>query len=143
MKAVHTEDVVGGRRDRFVLGVLEPGYELDPGSSKSPRLRHRLEKIGPYTMRTTRENVIFDRPFMLSAIDGTQPAGSYVVETVEELLQDLSFVAYRRVATIIYISLRRGSGMFPQAVSVSPSEIDAERCASLQGSLYHKKRYAK
>lgn len=80
---------------------------------------------------------MFNRPFMLSAIDGTQPAGSYVIETVEELLQSLSFVAYRRVATIIYVPFRGNSGIFLQAVSVRPGEIDAERCASLENSQLH------
>jgi hypothetical protein len=57
-------------------------------------------------MRTTRENVTFDHPFSLGAVDGTQPAGTYTVENDEDLIEGLSFLAYRRVATTIYLPVR-------------------------------------
>src|SRR5690348_5630439 len=38
------------------------------------------------TMRTTSRTVTFSRPFMLSGIVEPQPAGSYTVETDEELI---------------------------------------------------------
>ncbi len=50
-------------------------------------------------MRTTRESITFDRPFSLSAVDEVQPAGTYTVQIDEELVEGLSFLAYRRVAT--------------------------------------------
>jgi hypothetical protein len=43
------------------------------------------------TERTTRTTVTFTRPFSLSGIDEVQAAGTYTVETNEELLQDVSF----------------------------------------------------
>ena len=58
-------------------------------------------------MRTTREILTFNRPFSLSAVDEVQPAGSYAVDVDEELIEGLSFLAYRRVATTIYLPLRR------------------------------------
>ena len=42
--------------------------------------------------RTSRRTVTFARPFSLRGIDGVQPAGTYVVETDEELIQGLSFM---------------------------------------------------
>jgi hypothetical protein len=50
-------------------------------------------------MRTTRESITFDHPFSLAAVDKLQPAGTYAVDIDEELIEGLSFLAYRRVAT--------------------------------------------
>ena len=77
-------------------------------------------------MRTTRETVTFDHPFSLDAVDGVQPAGTYTVEIDEDLIEGLSFLAYRRVATI-YLPLRYGGAGSVQAVRVDPRELDAAR----------------
>jgi hypothetical protein len=55
------------------------------------------------TVHTSRKTVTFARPFSLSGIK-VQPAGTYTVETDEELLPGLSFPAYRRIATLIYLA---------------------------------------
>jgi hypothetical protein len=78
-------------------------------------------------MRTTRESIAFDRPFSLRAVDEVQPAGTYVVEIDEDLIEGLSFLAYRRVATTIYLPLRWGGAGSVQAVRVDPSELDIAR----------------
>ena len=77
------------------------------------------------SMRTTRESVTFDHPFWLDGVDGMQPAGTYPVDVDEELIEGLSFLAYRRVATTIYLPLPgRGAGSV-QAVTVDPQELAA------------------
>jgi hypothetical protein len=76
-------------------------------------------------MRTKRESVTFDRPFSLGAVDGLQPAGTYAVDIDEELMEGLSFLAYRRVATTIYLPLRPGGSGSVQAVRVEARELDA------------------
>ena len=78
-------------------------------------------------MRTTRETVTFKHPFCLDAVDGVQPAGPYIVETDEDLIEGLSFLAYRRVATTIYLPLSYGGSGSLQAVRVDPRELD-EAC---------------
>lgn len=78
-------------------------------------------------MRTIRETVTFDRPFSLYAVDGVQPAGTYTVETDAELIEGVSFLAYRRVATTIYLPLRYGGLGSLQAVRVNPRELDEAR----------------
>ena len=76
-------------------------------------------------MRTTRESVTFDHPFSLAAVGEVQPACTYIVEIDEELIDGLSFLAYRRVATTIYLPLHpRGPGSV-QAVRVEPRELTA------------------
>ena len=75
-------------------------------------------------MRTTRETLVFNRPFRLSGLDDEQPAGAYTVVTDEDLIEGLSFLAYRRVATTIYLPVpHHGTGSV-QAVTVDPRELD-------------------
>ncbi|NKX44469.1 hypothetical protein [Roseicyclus persicicus] len=60
------------------------------------------------TLRSTRSTVTFSNAFTLSGYPGDLPAGDYEVLVEEELLQGLSFEAYRRTAT--YLTVRgRGS----------------------------------
>ena len=76
-------------------------------------------------MRTTRESITFDHPFSLTAVDKVQPAGTYAVDIDEELIEGLSFLAYRRVATTIYLPLIQGNPSSVQAVGVDPQELTA------------------
>jgi hypothetical protein len=77
-------------------------------------------------MRTTRETVTFDHPFSLMAVDDVQPAGTYMIDIDEELIEGLSFLAYRRIATTIYLPLHQGShGSVQAAVRVDPRELTA------------------
>ncbi len=85
-------------------------------------------------MRTTRETVTFDQPFSLEGIDGVQPAGTYVVDVDEELIEGLSFLAYRRVATTIYLPMASGGSGSVQAVRVDPRVLDAALMAQTGAS---------
>ena len=84
------------------------------------------------TVRTSRKTVTFTRPFSVSGIDQIQLPGTYVVETDEELLPDLSFPAYRRIATLIWLRSRPGHALGEQVVNIDPLELEAaqERDAS-------------
>ena len=84
------------------------------------------------TVRTSRKNVTFTRPFSLSGIDGLQPAGSYTVETDEELLPGLSFPAYRRIATLMVLRSRGGGPV--EVANIDPLELQSaqERDAALR-----------
>jgi hypothetical protein len=55
-------------------------------------------------MRSTRSTVTFSNPFTLLGAQGELPAGDYEVVVEEEILQGLSFEAYRRTAT--YLTVR-------------------------------------
>jgi hypothetical protein len=76
------------------------------------------------SFRTTRATVTFTHPFTLSGMDGVQPAGTYVVETEEELIEGLSFPAYRRLSTVLLLPGPAGSSILSQAVTVDPSELE-------------------
>jgi len=57
--------------------------------------------------RSTRSTVRFSNPFTLPGYPGDLPAGDYEILVEEDLLQGLSFAAYRRTATYLIV---RGSG---------------------------------
>ena len=77
------------------------------------------------TMRTTLKTVTFRWPFLLSAIGEVQAAGTYNVETNEELLQDVSFPAYRRIETLIFLPSRPGGARVERVVDIDPLELEA------------------
>jgi hypothetical protein len=75
-------------------------------------------------MRTTRHTMTFALPFSLSAVDDIQPAGTYTVAVDEEPIEGLSFLAYRRVATTIFLPVAKRAGSI-EAVIVDPHELAA------------------
>jgi hypothetical protein len=77
------------------------------------------------TMRTTSRTVTFIHSFNLSGMDKEQPAGTYTVETDEELLQTLSLPAYKRISTLIRLPARPRSTMVTQIVEINPQELAA------------------
>ena len=77
------------------------------------------------SIRTTETTVTFRRPFTLTAIDGAQPAGTYRLVTEEEQIPGLSFVAFRRVATLLHLPANPAPGRTHQVVDVLPDELAA------------------
>ena len=73
------------------------------------------------TTRTTRKTVTFRQPFALGGVDGVQAAGAYEVATDEEMIEGVSFPAWRRMATMI--QLRRNGDT--QLYRIDPVELDA------------------
>jgi len=75
--------------------------------------------------RTTHSSVTFLYPFSLVGLDGVQPAGTYMIETVEETLDNLSFVAYRRVSTTIVLPAVGTATRQRQVVTIDPRDLEA------------------
>jgi hypothetical protein len=75
--------------------------------------------------RSTTRTVVFSRPFRLAAIDALLPAGSYVVEAEEELIQDLKFPAYRRTSVWLRLPASEGGDPLGRVVNVDAAELDA------------------
>jgi hypothetical protein len=63
------------------------------------------------TMRTTEKTITFHRPFCLKGVDRLLPPADYRVMTDEELIEGLSFPAYRRVSTAIFVPAPSGSAV--------------------------------
>ena len=78
-------------------------------------------------LRTSRETVTFARPFSIRGIEGVQPAGTYAVETDEELIEGVSFPAYRRVATLMFLPSRPGGKELGRIATIDPKELEAAR----------------
>ena len=76
-------------------------------------------------MRTTETLVTFRHPFKLTAVDATQPAGTYRLVTEEEEIPGLSFVAFRRTATLLHLPAVSTTEGTHQVVSVDPLEWTA------------------
>lgn len=76
------------------------------------------------TERTTRKTVTFLHPFELSGVEGKQPAGTYAVETTEEPISDLSFIAYRRVSTTIMLASPQFGPASRQVVAIDPQDLE-------------------
>lgn len=81
------------------------------------------------TKRTTIEAVTFARPFALRGFDAVAPAGTYEVETEEELLEGISFPAYRRTMTAIHLCKLPGQPGIMHVVNVDPIDLDAALAA--------------
>jgi len=78
------------------------------------------------TIRTTRTTVSFSSPFTLQDPEGIQPAGEYVVLIDDELIEELSWIAYRRVATLFQTPAVSASKQRPtQSFAISETELDA------------------
>ena len=67
----------------------------------------------------------FRRSFVLSGVDGEQPAGSYRLVVEEEQIPGLSFSAFRRLETLLYLPSNPAPGVTCQVVSISPDEFAA------------------
>ena len=83
-------------------------------------------------MRSTRDMITFAQPFTLAGLDGSQPAGTYMVITDEEEIPGLSFIAWRRVATQIYLPAMGVVSGQEQVVTIDPQELAKAKCNDAQ-----------
>jgi hypothetical protein len=88
------------------------------------------------TPRTRRDIVVFTHPFLLQGVDRVLPAGAYQIVTDEELLEGLSFAAYRRVSTMILVPAHSHQVSSIEMVNIDPLDLEAaqQRDAALQES---------
>jgi hypothetical protein len=77
------------------------------------------------TRRTIVKSIAFTHPFRLSGLDEEQPAGIYEVETDEELMEDISFIAYRRLSTQIHLHDQSSRPGVSLTLTIDPAELAA------------------
>lgn len=75
--------------------------------------------------RTTQTVVCFSSTFELPNVDAPQPAGSYRVDHDEESIESLSRLAWRRVASFIYLPGIGQHGPTHQMAPINPADLDA------------------
>jgi hypothetical protein len=73
--------------------------------------------------RTNSHRVTFAHPFLLKGVDRMLPAGDYRVATDEELIQELSFPVYRRVATMIFVPAESRQASSVEMVTIDPRDL--------------------
>lgn len=75
-------------------------------------------------LRRTRDQTwTFRRAFVLNGVGRPLPPGSYRVVTDEELIEGLSFPAYRRVATMMFVPGPNGTSL--EMLTIDPAELQA------------------
>lgn len=77
------------------------------------------------TGRTQRSSVVFRHAAHLDGVDKPLPAGTYTVETDEEQISGVSFVAYRRVQTAIIVPADTHSNTGRQVITIEPQALQA------------------
>jgi hypothetical protein len=71
-------------------------------------------------VRTIKSTVTFHRPFSLSNV-GELPAGTYDLEVDEEEILGVEKIAYRRVATLLFV---RTAGS-TRTLAIDPNQLEA------------------
>ena len=90
---------------------------------------HEEGEFEEMSSRTIETTVTFTHPFSLKGLDGPQPPGTYAVRADEELIEGMSFPAYRRTATAMSIPVpNAGPGSF-QVIATDPQELEAALAA--------------
>lgn len=82
-------------------------------------------------VRSTESLVTLNDSFMLAALDSPQPAGTYRLIVDEEEIDGLSFIAYRRIATMLHLPAIGVSALSRQVILVDPDELAAVLRADL------------
>jgi hypothetical protein len=107
----------------FVL----PRPVRDRGLARPFRAARRAEPttipVTVMTERRTVSSVTFAEAFVLDGADGVQPPGTYLIETVEEPLDSVSFLGFRRISTTITLPAVGTATLSRQVVAISAQEL--------------------
>ena len=83
------------------------------------------QRVPAMSQRISKQLVTFHQPFFLESIEGEWPAGDYTIETEEESIDSVSFLAFRRVGTTMIVHTRRNGRTRHQYVPIDPAELAA------------------
>jgi len=78
--------------------------------------------------------VTFRHPFRIKGIDRQLRAGAYEVVTDEELIEGLSFPAFRRVATVIMVPGAPPHQTSTEMLSIAPVDLADAQAADAAAS---------
>ena len=77
------------------------------------------------TERTTRTTVVFHHPTIIDGVGRQLPAGTYQIETDEEQIDGLSFIAYHRIQTTILVPADTAANAGRQVLVIDPAALEA------------------
>jgi hypothetical protein len=75
------------------------------------------------TIRSRCETVTFKHQFRIRGIERLLPAGAYEIITDEEMIEGLSFAAFRRVATMIVMPVAASHGLATEMISIASVDL--------------------
>tara|TARA_B110000977_G_C10797133_1_gene384839 strand:+ start:338 stop:610 length:273 start_codon:yes stop_codon:yes gene_type:complete len=75
--------------------------------------------------RKSETRIDFAHSFVIKSHNETFPAGSYVLESYDELIDGISFIAYRTLQTFMRISTAKNGVVTQRILEVDRAEIDA------------------
>lgn len=75
--------------------------------------------------RTRHSIVHFRFPFALSGFEGFQPAGDYSVAEDDDMIEGLTWIAWQRVATFIYLPHPNSRSESLRMVPIDYAELNA------------------
>lgn len=77
------------------------------------------------TTRTTQSVLRFPTSFRLAGFADAQPPGEYRVDREDEMIEGLSWTAWRRVGTFIHLPAIGSKATTQQMVRIDPATVDA------------------
>lgn len=75
-------------------------------------------------LRTQRSSVTFTSDFFLHGFAKAQPPGEYRIESDEEQLDGLTFIAFRRIATYIHLPALTTGRLASQIIEIDPADLE-------------------
>jgi hypothetical protein len=111
-------------RSQAVEGGKSPSAITEQTAYRASSQETSDEQGLPMMLRTSQRTVAFRRPFLLEALGEELPAGNYCVETEEELVEGISYAAYRRSTTVLLLPAAAGTGGFSRALTIDPQDLE-------------------
>ena len=101
-----------------ITGSID-GRVTDPSGAVLPGVEISVTNDATQQSRTTitNETGLYSVPLL--------PSGTYTVDTDEELIDGLSFLAYRRTATLLHLPATSNRVGVSEMVTVHPDDLDA------------------
>jgi hypothetical protein len=75
--------------------------------------------------RTRRSTASFRHPFFLAGLADALPAGDYDIDEDEQVVEGLSWIAWHRVATFIYLPASGQGARSRQMVGIDHADLEA------------------
>jgi hypothetical protein len=79
------------------------------------------------TQRTVHSTITFSQQFQLSGFEEPLQAGTYKIETLEELVEGVSFPVWRRIETLLFLNQQPGQPKLTQVAVIDPVELEEAR----------------
>jgi hypothetical protein len=82
-----------------------------------------MKERSSMSIRTRTETITFRHPFSLKGVEQVLPGGDYRVLTDEALIEGLSFPAYRRISTMIFVPSQFYQSSAVELLTVDPLDL--------------------